>query len=51
MQYVMLIIHYQKLNRVNTTESTTCGITVTVKPDPSNMTSATDTRLGTEAPP
>ncbi|HYY49877.1 MAG TPA: hypothetical protein VE643_03330 [Nitrososphaeraceae archaeon] len=47
----MLIIHYQKLNRVNTTESTTCGITVTVKPDPSNMTSATDTRLGTEAPP
>src|SRR5215212_2189914 len=38
-----------KLNPVNTTESRICGIPVTVKP--SNMTSATNTTAGTEAPP
>jgi hypothetical protein len=38
-----------KLNPVNTTESKICGIPVTVKP--SNMTSATNTTAGTEAPP
>ena len=38
-----------KLNPVNTTESKICGIPVTVKP--SNMTSATNTTVGTEAPP
>jgi hypothetical protein len=40
-----------KLNPVNTTESKICGIPVTVKPHPSNMTSATNTTAGTEAPP
>jgi hypothetical protein len=34
-----------RLNPVNTTESRICGIPVTVKPHPSNMTSA-----GTETP-
>jgi hypothetical protein len=38
-----------KLNPVNTTESKICGIPVTLKP--SNMTSATNTTAGTEAPP
>jgi cell division protein FtsN len=38
-----------RLNPVNTTESRICGIPVTVKP--SNMTSATNTTSGTEAPP
>ena len=38
-----------KLDHVNTTESKICGIPVTVKP--SNMTSATNTTAGTEAPP
>jgi hypothetical protein len=40
-----------KLSPVNTTESKICGIPVTVKPHPSNMTSATNTTAGTEAPP
>ena len=40
-----------KLNPVNTTESKICGIPVTVKPHPSNITSATNTTAGTEAPP
>jgi hypothetical protein len=40
-----------KLNPVNTTESKICGIPVTVQPHPSNMTSATNTTVGTEAPP
>ena len=40
-----------RLNPVNTTESRICGIPVTVKPHPSNMTSATNTTVGTEAPP
>ena len=38
-----------RLNPVNTTESRICGIPVTLKP--SNMTSATNTTAGTEAPP
>lgn len=40
-----------KLNPVNTTESKICGIPVTIKPHPSNITSATNTTAGTEAPP
>ena len=40
-----------KLNRINTTEPRICGISLTVKPHPSNMTSETNTTGGTEAPP
>jgi hypothetical protein len=40
-----------RLNPVNTTESRICGIPVTVKPHPSNMTSAgTETPSGSLAP-
>jgi hypothetical protein len=40
-----------KLNPVNTTESKICGIPVTIKPPPSNTTSAgTETSSGSLAP-
>jgi hypothetical protein len=40
-----------RLNPVNTTESRVCGIPVTVKPHPSNMTSTgTETPSGSLAP-
>ena len=40
-----------KLNPVNTTESKICGIPVTIKPHPSNTTSAgTETSSGSLAP-
>jgi hypothetical protein len=40
-----------RLNPINTTESRICGIPVTVKPHPSNMTSAgTETPSGSLAP-
>ncbi|MDQ3903125.1 MAG: hypothetical protein M3247_05760 [Thermoproteota archaeon] len=40
-----------RLNPVNTTESRICGIPVTVKPHPSNVTSAgTETPSGSLAP-
>ena len=40
-----------RLNPVNTTESRICGIPVTVKPHPTNMTSAgTETPSGSLAP-